>query len=365
MKKYIDLINTNFTIPDFLYPTEKIESSIVEYLKSRKYEPDSKGLEIAREAIINNLYKDQNKENVFITSSTSESYSMIFNNFCKPRDAVLFPNPTYPLFEYLAEFSHLNAAYYKLDIYNNWKINTEELEKKINTYKSVKCIVLITPNNPTGAIISRLEFMQIQKIALKYNLFLVIDNVFDIFTNSEILQISPNDITPNLKVFWCNGISKMFALPDLKLAWIYCQNCSKDEIEKLEIYNDTYLSANYLSQSILPILFTASKEFQSSMIAKIRNNFEIFSINLDRKYYKFNQSSGGIHTIISLKQQIKVSDQTVQEKLLKEENVHVHPGSFYNLESDNVSFVVSMLNSEENILEGIDRLNSFAKNLSI
>lgn len=381
-KDFINLIESNFSTI-FHYPIEPLKQTITQYLETRSYLPDSKGLLTTRESIANyylkycdnsernNLPISSNQiiniDNLFITASTSESYSLIFNSLKEVDSEILLPNPSYPLFEHLANFSNLKVNYYDLDINNDWKINIDSILKGINS--KTKFLVIITPNNPTGSIPNLDEFDEIFELCQKNDIYLLIDEVFSALDFEGKYEQLLNHIlikskSSKVKIFLMNGISKMFALPDMKLAWIQCLNLNNDELDELELYNDTYLSANYLSQYILPDLFGKSSEFQQEMIESVKSNLEYLVGLLEKDdLIKWNKNCGGIHTYMQIDNDNReVSEEYFVLKLLEEKHIFVHPGYFYDNGADSnskLNIVISLLNSQSKFQEGCNTLVNF------
>lgn len=362
---FINLIESNFlkfsSEQNFGIPEEIFIKEATKYFKYNKYLPDSKGLLIARKAI-SDFYNEQNiisnPNDIIITASTSESYSMIFNSFTNIDDEILLPNPTYPLFEYLSDYSHLKPIFYKLDRENNWAINFKNLESKIS--KKTKGIVLISPNNPCGSILSANELSLILKIAKENNLFIIFDEVFSEFNNLKSLPRP--ELIDNVNIFILNGISKLLARPDLKLAWIKIISNNKVEIiDKLETANDTYLNANYFIQYILPTLLKWSSKIRQDINSIININKITLNEVLKNKnsILKCNIGNGGIHSIISVKSE--KSEEEIVLGLLKDYHLSIHPGYFYDFDNKegNKNFIISFLNNPEKFKDGIRRFLSY------
>lgn len=360
---FIDLMDTNFLSSGIIFPSNLLERESIKYFKNRTYQPDPKGLVTARRAISGyyswaGLTIQPNE--ILITASTSESYNLLFNTFTKPGDNVLLPKPCYPLFEYLARFNHLKVRFYS---------SFEEIAKKVN--ERTKFIVVISPNNPTGAVYSDEELIAVAEVASERNIMVISDEVFSEFVYdlprlSRIAGIKQKRPT----VFTLNGISKMFALPDLKLAWI---GVSGDErvvpelVDQLETNNDVFLNANYLTQSILPALFEnrESQKFVKDMVAKVKQRRDALVLALDieneragKPIFKVDIPAGGIHCWINLPD-VKLSEEEFVLKLLQEQHVNAHPGYFYDCEAGagkGVNIAISFLASEQNLVDGIARL---------
>lgn len=359
-------INTNY--PDFFqFPADILTAESSKYFNSRKYSPDSKGLYSARQAIAKHNYSNTGDseynsnitENIIITSSTSESYNLIFKSVLQS-GSILFPTPTYPLFEYICKFADIEPEYYHLNPANNFEIDFNSIHSALNNShsKNIKAIVLITPNNPTGRVTTREELEELVSICAARNLYLIIDEVFDIFNYSY----APKDWNiwleellskyPQVIVFRLNGISKSLALPDMKMAWIYVQAHHSsprkilEVIEQMEIYNDTYLNANYLMQSIYPEIMNSQsvKDFQQSMIRSINSNrlHLIEQVKQSDIFSFVSEPNGGIHTILK----VNVTDLPEEDfclQLLSEKSIYAHPGYFYDISSEGRYIVVSFL----------------------
>jgi len=388
---FIDLIDTNFTANSFAFPASILERESIKYFKTRSYQPDPKGLLVARAAISEYYSKNQTKigaEHIVVTASTSESYNLIFNTFTQPGDEVLLPRPGYPLFEYLAGFNHLKVNYYDLVQFEEkgalwWRIDFESLQKGLSDRR--KFIVVISPNNPTGAVFPEEELLAVAKAAKENGTMVISDEVFSEFVYSGQALPRIANIATSLAdgpiVFTLNGISKMFALPDLKLAWIGVSGgmggngmkSSESEIsiakvvDKLETANDVFLNANYLSQSILPALFREGSQFTQEMVERMKQNRDLVVDQLNKAnvlagktVFEFVVPQGGIHMWISLPV-VKVPEEAFVLSLIEKQHVSVHPGYFYDVEKaagTGVNIVISMLPKCERLAEGIKRLAS-------
>ncbi|MEI6886781.1 MAG: pyridoxal phosphate-dependent aminotransferase [bacterium] len=378
-ENFIDLISTDLS-KIYSYPVDKLNSYIKKYIDNRVYEPDSKGILKARLAISN--YENSKlegckieAENIFITASTSESYNLIFqtltkSNNTKEKYEVLLPNPSYPLFEELTKYSNLDAKYYNQVRDNNWEVDLESIIKNITC--KTKFIVLISPNNPTGNVINNEVFKKICSIANRNKIVIIIDEVFNEFTYENEITWDMSGIVKfeDLIIFKLNGISKMFALPDFKLAWIeiYGESTKKEElIEELEISNDMFLSANSISQNILPDLFN-DIDCMKDLKNKLKTNFKIINDKLSKQSdFEYILPKAGIHLILTTKKEYSVVGKSLEEieeifvsKLIEKEEVFIHPGFFYDYhDQKRLSFVMSIANDTIKLTKGLDRLFKF------
>jgi len=359
---FIDLITTNFTAVRPLFPKKVLLTEFDKYLQIRSYQADPKGLPAARKAI-SNFYLERgitvDPEHIIITASTSESYSLIFKSMTGAGDSILLPRPGYPLFEFLAGYEHLQTEFYDLIQDHSWQPNPDAVKKS-----KAKGMVVISPNNPTGSICSQSIFDQIYEQVTLQKQFLIIDEVFSSYDLSgKGLPVINSKVT-GAPLFILNGISKMFGLPDLKLAWIAIpggkSKNSNEIIDRLETANDTYLNANYFIQSALPALFENSAAYQKNILNLLLKNLQILRQFTDenRQYFSCNLPQGGIHAVISLKIKQELEEKIVLG-LLKKQKLSVHPGYFYDHQGHNAALIISLLNEPEKFAAGLSRLLRF------
>jgi alanine-synthesizing transaminase len=359
---FLDLINTNFTAVQPLFPGEILLAEFKKYLQHRSYQADPKGLLLARKAI-SKYYLERgitvDPEYIIITASTSESYSLIFKTMTGAGDSILLPRPGYPLFEFLAGYEHLQIKFYDLRQEHSWQPDPNDIKKS-----KAKGIVVISPNNPTGSICSQSILDQIYEQVALQKQFLIIDEVFSSYdlSGKSLPVISSKDTgTP---IFLLNGISKMFGLPDLKLAWIAIpgkkSKSSSGIIDRLETANDTYLNANYFIQSALPALFENSKEYQKCILDLLLKNLQTLRqfTDANRQYFSCNLPQGGIHAVINLKMKQELEEKIVLE-LLNKQKLSVHPGYFYDHQGHYAALIISLLNDPEKFAAGLSRILQF------
>ena len=364
---FIDLMSTNFADFSAKFPYAVISDEIKGYFKNHVYLPDPKGLLTARKAIAQ-FYQTRgttvDPEQIFVTASTSESYQLLFQALTKPGDNILLPNPGYPLFEYLARFKSLESRLYQLDFSKDWQIDLDSIISQLDNRS--KILVLISPNNPTGAVVSQEQLKAVSEIALRNKLNIIADEVFAEYLYGNSLPRITN-IAKDLPVFTLNGISKMLALPDLKLAWIAATGKNINPIvDQLETINDVFLNANYLSQTILPTLFKEMPNIQKPILDNLRiNHKSLKTIFSKAEFIKFNQPAGGIHCLLRIRKSLKnyqLSEEDFVLKLLNDLHVNVHPGYFYDYQDQRAQYfhiVISLLQQTNLFKQALKRLAKF------
>ena len=326
---YIDLTSSNPTHHGLLFPAAILRPAAERYFSTRRYEPDARGHATARAAISAYYAQrtpalDVSTEAIYITASTSEAYGLLFALLTNPGDNVLAPVVTYPLFEYLAEIFRIELRPYALDEAHDWRVDPASL--RAQTDSRTRAVLVISPHNPTGAVVSEV-LPTLEHLGLP----LISDEVFAEFPY-RVPAVAPlGALFQHQPVFHLNGISKMFALPDLKLGWIALNELANTEFgARLELLNDTFLGANALTQSMLPTLFVEGAPFVAAMAAQVRANLDL-AIGLlatnprihvrppDGGYYLFPEVDGWY-------------DEEALVLMLLERGVLIHPGYFYGYE---------------------------------
>jgi aspartate/methionine/tyrosine aminotransferase len=236
---------------------------------------------------------------------------------------------------------------YALDETRDWRIDPASLHAQADSL--TRAVLVISPHNPTGTVIQT-SVPSLTGLGLP----VICDEVFAEFTTQGQPAPPFGALHPLLPTFHLNGISKMFALPDLKLGWI-APSGGATEIyaDRLEFLNDTFLGANALTQSILPALFEHGMPFVAEMREYIRSNLALALTKLaacpairarppDGGYYLFPAVDGWD------------DEEELVVHLLKH-GVLVHPGYFYGYEHG-THVMISCLTKPEQLSEGLDRL---------
>jgi alanine-synthesizing transaminase len=334
----LDLTESNPTHAGIDYPVGFLNSLTAE--AATRYEPEPFGLLAAREAIAREY--GARADRVVMTASTSEAYSWLFKLLCDPGDEVLVPRPSYPLFDYLAALESVTARHYGVFYDHGWFIDFHTIERGIN--ERTRAIVLVNPNNPTGHFLRRHELAQLSSFGLP----IVSDEVFRDYQ----LQPAPDsvltlqDVSETL-VFTLNGLSKTAGLPQMKLAWMIANGPSdqiREALERLEIIADTYLSAGTPVQCALPALLQLRGPVQRQIIDRLRVNLEF----LRGSGLRTLDVEAGWYAIVACEDDTGI-------RLLRDHDVLVQPGYFYDFESPGY-IVISLLTPTDVFREGIERL---------
>jgi alanine-synthesizing transaminase len=352
----LDLTESNPTRCGLVYPHKELLSALSDD-RNMVYSPSTKGLLASREAVAA-YYAQKNihvsPEQIFLTASTSEAYSFVFRLLADPGQSILFPAPSYPLFDFLVDLNDLERGFYPLEYADRWMVDFDGVEENMN--ENTKALVTVNPNNPTGSFIKKDELTRLNKICKARQCALISDEVFfDYAWGSSADTVSFAGNQENL-TFTMGGLSKTLGLPQMKLSWTIVsgpQDVVKDAINRLEVIADTYLSVNTPVQNALTSWLTLRPGIQKTIIDRVRINRDYLLTNFDAKFGNLLQTEGGWYNIIKLADGI--DEEEIVEELLVKDYVYVHPGYFFNF-SEEPYLILSLLPPPETFSEGAQRI---------
>lgn len=328
----IDLTLSNPTVASFNTDANQILLPLADP-SSLIYAPHPFGLEIARNAIAE-FYRRQavsiDPANILLTSSTSEAYSYLFRLLCNPGDGVLIPKPSYPLFEFLAQLHDIALQPYRLNYDGEWHVDVDSIQQAITP--ASRAIILLHPNNPTGSFISSHERETINDLAASRELPLIVDEVF----HSYSFGGNPPSFVSNRGVltFTLNGLSKLFGLPQMKLAWTVLngpEHLVAESRRKLEIIADTLLSVNTPVQNALPSYFDHLTERTDQIRRRVKENYSKLQSLAGGSMMTVLRCDGGWSAILRLPS--TQSDEMWAMQLLDRRGILVHPGHLFGFEN--------------------------------
>ncbi|HWQ13065.1 MAG TPA: pyridoxal phosphate-dependent aminotransferase [Roseiflexaceae bacterium] len=349
---YIDLTSSNPTHQGLLFPPDVLRAAAERYWAARRYDPDPRGLPAAR-ATVARYYAGRTPplpvtpEDIFITASTSEAYSLLFALLAGPGDNVLAPAVSYPLFDYLAAAHALELRPYALDEGRGWRIDPASL--RLQADERTRAVLVISPHNPTGVTVHA-ALPSLAALGLP----VICDEVFAEFPYAAPAAPPLGALHPELPVFHLNGISKMFALPDLKLGWIALSGPARERYaERLEVLNDTFLGASTLIQTMLPELFAHGGPFVDTMRARVRASLDMALAILGRSgRVRARAPDGGYYLFPAVE---GWHDEEELALHLLSRGVLVHPGYFYGYERG-THIMISCLTEPARLRAGLERL---------
>lgn len=352
-RELVDLTVSNPTICGFDYDAEAVLAPLASR-EAMTYDPDPRGMRFAREAVAG-YYGDHgaavDPDSVVLTTSTSEGYGFLFRLLCDAGDEVLVAQPSYPLFDFLADLEDVRLKPYPLFYDYGWWIDFAELERRIGP--RTKAIVVVHPNNPTGHATGAGERGRLEEICARFGLALIVDEVFLDYPLEEGARLTSFAAGPHpVLTFVLSGMSKIAGLPQMKVGWIVGFGPEGDRgqaMGRLEVVADTFLSMNAPMQRALPVWLARRRGIQGQILDRVRGNLKIAVGGL----VEVLRVEAGWSAILRLPQRLGEEDDA--GLLLREAGVVVHPGRFYGIhEAGRV--VVSLLGPVGDFAEGISRI---------
>ena len=352
--RVLDLTMSNPTRAGLRYGEGLIMQSLASP-HAMDYDPQPKGLVSARTAVAD-YYRTQHAihsldaERVILTTSTSEGYSFVFRLLCNPGDELLVPKPSYPLFEFLADLQDVKLVPYPLIYDHGWQMDFPSLQKAVT--ERARGVVVVHPNNPTGSYVHSEEQEPLNEFCREHELALIADEVFLDYAHDGAQQRSFAG-NQDVLTFTLSGVSKISALPQMKVAWIVTSG-PDGEVEaaqaRLEVIADTYLSMNAPIQWATPVLLEQRKSIQRQLLDRVLKNLAELDRQLAmQKTCQRLSVEGGWYAVLRVP--VTQTDEELAVDLLRKKFVLVHPGHFYDFPSDGF-LVLSLIARESDFAEG-------------
>jgi alanine-synthesizing transaminase len=357
-KPLLDLTISNPTECGFDYNSRAILQAVANPA-SLTYDPDPRGLLSARQAV-SAYYASRGTavpvDRIILTTSTSEAYSFVFRLLCNPGDEILIPEPSYPLFAFLADIQDVKLVPYPLDYDYGWQINFHALQQSITA--RTRGVIVVHPNNPTGHFTKPHELEKLNDICSTRNLAIIADEVFLDFAlrDQPLFSFAQNAAA---LTFTMSGLSKVSGLPQMKAAWLITsgpEQLKSPALARLEIIADTYLSMNVPVQWAIPALLDERHPFQKQLLARVRKNLTVLDRQLaTQKSCTRLVVEAGWYAVLRVP--ATRSDEDLAIELLADKNMYVHPGHFYDFPSEGF-LIVSLVTPEEEFAAGVKLLLS-------
>ncbi len=351
---------------DFETPKHMIDAVEKNWNRSSSY-ADSIGLMEARKAVAGEAahlgIPDVTEDDIIISSGGSEGITMAMGALMNPGDNILTPKPGYPL--YTAVMNYLNGENneYELDEDNEWQPDVEDMRKKIND--RTKAIVLINPNNPTGALYTKNTLKKVIELAGEYDLPIFTDETYDkIIFDDDFEFNAVGKLAGDVPVITFNTLSKNYLCPGWRIGWTIFSGPE----EKISEYREAVktlararLSISHPMQYAVKPALEGPQDHIKEMVEKLKKRRDITYERLNEidgiscvkprgAFYAFPKIELGIS-----------SDKEFILDLLREEQILFVFGSGFGQKEGTNHFRVVFASSEEALNTAYDRLEQFIK----
>jgi alanine-synthesizing transaminase len=360
----VDLTVSNPTQCGFCYDSERILNAF-RNPKALSYEPEAKGLPAARKEVARYYERDHglmvDPEAVLLTTSTSEAYSYVFRLLCNAHDEILVPKPSYPLFDFLGDLQDVSLIPYSLEYAGGWFVDFHSLIRALTP--RTRAVLLVHPNNPTGSYVHAEERKRLNELCRERGLALIVDEVF---LDYGLTDVHRDSFVANEEclTFTLSGLSKIAALPQMKVAWVIAggsETVKKTALERLEVIADTYLSLNSPTQWAFAELLEQRHSVRPQVLQRVRENWKCLQAAArSTNAFELLDVEGGWYAVARI--QSNWTDEEFAIELLQKTRTLVHPGHFYDFAEDG-NVVLSLITTPEEFRQGVSCLIAFLDSL--
>lgn len=350
---FIDLTETNPTAAGLAYPDDLL--SALSSPAALCYAPAPLGLPSAREAAAHELSRQGAAiapDQVVITASTSEAYSLLFKLLCDPGDEVLVPHPSYPLFDLLSRLDSVRTAPYRLTHHDGWSLDRQSLIAA--TTSRTRAVLVVSPNNPTGSLVRADDAAWLDAFAAQHELAVIADEVFLDYTFGRDARSLRGAMALTCSL---GGLSKSAGLPQVKLGWMGVTGPAgrvNDALTRLELIADTYLSVATPVQMAAADLIARGAGVRHAIRQRTAANLAAL-----RKLCGGNPDVTLIEPEAGwcavLRVPATASEEALVLRLLERDHVLVHPGYFFDFAHE-AFLVVSLLPPPKVFASGVARV---------
>ena len=215
---------------------DEIMGDVIHNLRSAQGYAHSKGLFAARKAVVQRYQiqrvVDIDIDDVIMGNGVSELIVMAMQGLLNPSDEILIPAPDYPLWTAAAAISGGNLIHYKYDERQDWQPCLADIKSKITP--RTRGIVIINPNNPTGAVYSKEILCKLVDLAEKHSLIIFADEIYDRILYDDNIHYPLSVLTKNTLCLTFNGLSKAYRLAGFRSGWMLISGARDNASSYLE-----------------------------------------------------------------------------------------------------------------------------------
>ena len=349
-------------------PAEILQDVIAALPDSAGYS-DSRGIQSARRAVVHH-YQLQDRfpsidiDDVWIGNGVSELIQMALQALLDNGDEVLIPVPDYPLWTAVANLAGGTPVHYRCDEQNAWNPDLEDLESKITD--RTRAIVVINPNNPTGAVYSRETLQGIADLARKHDLILMADEIYDKILYDDAVHVPMASVAPDVLTLTFNGLSKAYRVCGYRAAWLVVSGPlegARDYLEGITLLASMRLCPNVPAQNAIQVAlggYQSIKELilpggrlleqRDTAVAELRKIPGVSVVEPKGALYVFPRLDPEVHSIHD--------DQQLVLDLLLSEKILLTQGTGFNWpDTDHLRIVT--LPWARDLSDAIQRLGNF------
>ncbi|MDO6513513.1 MULTISPECIES: pyridoxal phosphate-dependent aminotransferase [unclassified Neptuniibacter] len=349
---------------------EEIVQDVIYNLPASQGYIDSKGLFSARKAVMQECQKNGIRnvgiEDIYIGNGVSELIVMAMQGLLNDSDEMLIPAPDYPLWTAAVSLSSGTPVHYHCDEEKGWAPDIEDIRNKIT--ERTKGIVVINPNNPTGAVYPKAVLEQIVDLAREHNLIVFADEIYDKILYDEVEHTSLASLAEDVLFISFNGLSKSYRAAGFRSGWMIVSGPkyhARDYIDGLDMLSSMRLCSNVPTQhaiqtalggyqSINELITPGGRLYEQRNLAwEMLNDIPgVSCAKPEGALYLFPKLDPEIHPI--------QNDEKMALDLLLQQKVLIVQGSGFNV-PDTQHFRLVFLPREDVLEDAIERIGVFLK----
>ena len=355
LNKYPDLINFSLGDPDITTDERIINKAFEDALNGHTHYTDSYGVSELREAICNFYDEEYNhkiaKEECIITTSGCHAMWLTMEAILDDGDEVIIPSPYFTPYPQQVQLARGVPVFLETYEEEDYEMNIERLEKLITN--RTKAIIINTPNNPTGACLSRKSLEGIAYIAKKYDLLIIADDIYTIFSyNEPFIPIASLEGMKE-RTITISSFSKDYAMTGWRIGYIlaepYIINVIKD------INENNVFTAPSISQQAALHAIGMRKDIQPPMVKEFKaRTFAAYERLKQLNNLSILPPKGTFYLFPNIKR-TGLTSQEVTDKILEEAHVLVIPGTAFGPSGEG-SIRIAVTVGEDKINEAFDRI---------
>ncbi len=351
----------------FRTPDEVVQDMASQLRKTEGYS-DSRGLFSARKAI---MQYDQLKgipnvtmNDIYTGNGVSDLINLVMQAMIETGDEILVPSPDYPLWTACVTLAGGKAVHYLCDEQAEWLPDLDDMRSKITS--NTKAVVIINPNNPTGALYPREVLEEIAQIAREHQLIILSDEIYDRLVMDDLEHVSIASLAPDLFCITFNGLSKSHMIAGWRIGWISIsgnKRLGRDLMEGINVMSNMRLCSNVPAQSIVQTALGGHQSVKGYVVpgGRVRNQ-------RDFVYERLRQIDGV--SVVKPKAAFYIfprldpnkfhitDDEQFQLDLLQDKRVLIVPGKGFNWSTPGY-FRIVYLPRRAILGEALDKLEEF------
>lgn len=347
---------------------DDIVKDVIHHLPSAQGYCESKGIYPARVAVMQYFQQqgilDVSVDDIFIGNGVSELIVLAMQGLLNNDDEVLIPAPDYPLWTAAVTLSGGKAVHYQCDEANYWFPNLADIENKIT--EKTKAIVLINPNNPTGAVYSQAVIESIIALARKHQLIIFSDEIYDKVLYDQACHIPTARLAQDVLIITMGGLSKNYRIAGFRAGWMVITGPkihAEDYLEGLDVLASMRLCANvpcqYAIQTALGGYQSINELIKGDGRLLKQRNIAHKMIN-EIEGLSCNPAMGAMYLFVKVdneKFNITDDEQMILD-LLKQEKILLVHGRAFNIAENNYFRLVFLPHVDE-LVPALNRLKQF------